>query len=115
VFDKLKDLSSIMGRMQAFHEALRERRVTGISGGGLVKAETNAAGELLRITIDHTAVNPAEIEMLEGLIVAAVADARVKASAVAQEETMRLTGGLNLPGLGFPFPGAPPAGPAPKA
>jgi DNA-binding protein YbaB len=38
-------------------------------------------------------------EMLEDLIVAALNEARVKASDAAKEHMSQLTGGMNIPGL----------------
>jgi DNA-binding protein YbaB len=42
-------------------------------------------------------VNPSDIEMLEDLVVVAVADAQQKAQAAAQDHMGKVTGGLNLP------------------
>jgi len=49
-------------------------------------------------------VDPAEIDMLEDLLVAAFNDARGKSEALMQSEMQKLTAGLNLPaGLKLPF------------
>jgi DNA-binding protein YbaB len=50
-----------------------------------------------KVKLDPAAVNPADLEMLEDLVVIAVVDAQKKAAALAQEEMSKLTGGLNLP------------------
>ena len=49
------------------------------------------------VKLDPSVVNPADIEMLEDLVVVAVADAQKKAADLAQEEMRKLTGGLPLP------------------
>ena len=56
------------------------------------------------LKIDKALVDPAEVEVLEDLVVAAIADAKAKAEAMMSEEMGKLTGGLNLPaGLKLPF------------
>jgi DNA-binding protein YbaB len=54
------------------------------------------------VSIDPSLIKPDEREILEDLVVTAVADARRKAEAAMQEKMQALTGGLGLPpGLGF--------------
>ncbi|HEX9483601.1 MAG TPA: YbaB/EbfC family nucleoid-associated protein [Gemmatimonadaceae bacterium] len=47
--------------------------------------------------IDPSVVNPADVEMLEDLVLVAVTEAQKKAQDVAQREMGKLTGGLPLP------------------
>jgi DNA-binding YbaB/EbfC family protein len=69
----------------------------------MVNATVNGKGEVRRIKIDKSIVDPNDVEMLEDLIVAAINDARGKVEAHAAEEMQKLTGGLGLPG-GFKLP-----------
>lgn len=56
------------------------------------------------VKIDPKLADPAEMEMLQDLIVAACADARKLLDERASEEMKKVTGGMNLPaGLKFPF------------
>jgi DNA-binding YbaB/EbfC family protein len=101
MMQKVQEMQTRMGEMQA---RLAEMEVVGQSGGGMVAATLNGKGELRRVKIDPSLVNPAETEMLEDLIVAAVNDAKGKADAAAQAEMSKLTGGLPLPpGFKLPF------------
>jgi len=98
---KLHEMQSRMGAMQA---ELAEKEVTGTAGGGMVTAVMNGKSELRRLKIDPSLMNPAEKEVLEDLIVAAVNDARTKCDAEAQAQMAKLTGGLPLPpGFKLPF------------
>ena len=98
---KLQDMQARMGQMQ---QELAEQEITGASGGGMVSAVMNGKGELRRLKVDASLVNPAEKEVLEDLIVAAVNDAKHKADAEAQARMGKLTGGLPLPpGFKLPF------------
>lgn len=90
-----------MAEMQAQLEAVE---MTGAAGGGMVKVTLNGKGDVRAVKIDKAAIDPAEIEVLEDLLVAAFNDARAKVSAHAESEMQKLTGGLGLPGgLKLPF------------
>ncbi|HEY7877668.1 MAG TPA: YbaB/EbfC family nucleoid-associated protein, partial [Gemmatimonadaceae bacterium] len=54
-------------------------------------------GQVRGIKIDPTVINPADVEMLEDLVLSAVAEAQKKAADLAQEEMKKLTGGMSLP------------------
>jgi DNA-binding YbaB/EbfC family protein len=97
IFKILQQAQQMQGRLQQMQEELSQLSVTGVSGGGMVTVEADGKGTIRRVKLDPSVVNPADIEMLEDLIVSAVADAQKKASDVAQAEMGKLTGGMNLP------------------
>ena len=63
----------------------------------------NGKHEVVRLTIDPEAVDPEDVEMLQDLVVSAVNEAMRKADAEAAQSMSKLTGGLNLGGLGGLF------------
>jgi DNA-binding YbaB/EbfC family protein len=73
--------------------------VDGSAGGGVVKAQVTGKQELVSMTIDPSAVDPADVEMLQDLVVAAVNDALRAARQVSEEKMAAVTGGLRLPGM----------------
>ena len=92
-----------MGEMQ---ERLAEISVEGSAAAGMVTVTLSGKGEMKRIGIDPSLVNADEVEILEDLIVAAYADAKVKSEQRMADEMKELTGGLNLPpGFNMPFGG----------
>lgn len=93
----LKQAQEMSGRFQKIQDELQQLTVTGSAGGGMVVADVTGTGQLKKIRLDPSVVNPADIEMLEDLITVAVSDAQQKAQAAAQEQMGKLTGGLNLP------------------
>jgi DNA-binding YbaB/EbfC family protein len=107
----MKNIGQLMKQAQAMQEKMAEMQarleaveVTGMSGGGMVAATLNGKGDLKKIKIDKALLDPAEVEVLEDLVLAAFNDARAKVSAHAEEEMQKLTGGLQLPpGLKLPF------------
>lgn len=93
----LQQAQQVQGRLQQIQEELQQKVVTGTAGGGMVTVEADGRGQIKRVRIDPTVVNPSDVEMLEDLVSVAVSDAQQKAAALAQEEMGKITGGLNLP------------------
>ncbi len=78
---------------------LEELRVDGSAGGGLVTAVMDGKKNLLSLAIARDAVDPGDIEMLQDLIVAAVAAASRRVDEESQKLMGGLMGGLGIPGL----------------
>jgi DNA-binding YbaB/EbfC family protein len=93
----LQQAQEMQGRFQKIQEELQHHSVSGSAGGGMVTVEVTGTGQIKKIKLDQSVVNPADLEMLEDLIVVAVSDAQQKAQKLAQDEMGKLTGGLNLP------------------
>ncbi len=93
----LQQAQEMQGRLQSVQQELQQKTVVGTSGGGMVTVEADGRGQVRRVKIDPSVVNPADVEMLEDLVLAAVTETQRKASQVAQEEMGKITGGLPLP------------------
>jgi nucleoid-associated protein EbfC len=93
----LQQAQEMQGRFQKIQEELQRVTVSGSAGGGMVTVEANGQGTVQRVKIDPSVVNPADVEMLEDLVLVAITEAQKKAQAQAQEELGKLTGGLPLP------------------
>ena len=78
---------------------LESTLVDGSSGGGVVNATVTGKQELVSVTIDPSVVDPADVEMLQDLVVAAVNDALRASRSIAEEKMSAVTGGLRLPGM----------------
>lgn len=64
----------------------------------------NGKGEVRKVKIDATLVDPNEVDVLEDLVAAACNDAKQKVEAHVAERMAELTGGLQLPpGIQLPF------------
>jgi len=93
----LQQAQEMQGRFQKIQDELAQQTVHGSAGGGMVSVEVTGTGQVKKVKLDAGIVNPADIEMLEDLIVVALTDAQNKAQALAKDEMGKLTGGLNLP------------------
>ena len=92
-----KKLQQEMGKIQ---EESKSKTVEASAGGGMVTVTANGAMEIISIKIERDVVNPDDIEMLQDLIVAAVNEALRRAQQMVSEEMSKVTGSLNIPGIG---------------
>lgn len=95
----LKQAQQIGGQMGKLNDELKNRRVTGSSGGGMVEVEVNGIMEVLKCKIDPSLLAGGNREFLEDMIVAAVNQAIAKGKQLHAEAIRDLTGGISLPGL----------------
>jgi DNA-binding YbaB/EbfC family protein len=93
----LQQAQQMQGRLQEIQDQLQQQTVTGTAGGGMVTVEADGKGQVRRIKLDPSVVSASDVEMLEDLIVVALTEAQKKATALAQEEMGKLTGGMPLP------------------
>ncbi|MCK4771668.1 MAG: YbaB/EbfC family nucleoid-associated protein [Candidatus Latescibacteria bacterium] len=95
----LKKIQQFQADIARAQEELKNIRVEGTAAGGLVRATVNGQRELVDIKIGKEALADDDIEMLEDLIVAAVAGANEEAARKAQEVMAGAAGGILPPGL----------------
>jgi DNA-binding YbaB/EbfC family protein len=89
--------------MKQAQEELGRLRVTGESGGGLVKVTMTGRHEVVKVELDRQMLAD-DPEMTEDLIAAAFNDAINRVAELSQEQMAQVTGGLKLPpGMKLPF------------
>ena len=98
------NIQHMMQQAQQMQERLQRQmadlRIDATAGGGMVSVLVNGHKQLLSIKLDPEAVSKDDVEMLQDLIVAAVADAHRKVDEALASQMQGLMGGLKLPGLG---------------
>lgn len=94
---QMQKMQEDMARVQA---ELQQESVTASAGGGAVTARVSGGLELLEVTIDPSAVDPEDVELLQDVVVAAVNEAMRSAQQLAQDRLGAITGGLS--GMGLP-------------
>jgi DNA-binding YbaB/EbfC family protein len=97
----LKQAQMMQKRMQDTERDLGERILEGTSGGGAVKVFVNGMQEVQAVKISAEAVDPEDVETLEDLVLAATRQALQASRELRQREMAKVTGGMNLPGMGF--------------
>jgi DNA-binding YbaB/EbfC family protein len=100
----MKQAQQMQQKMAEIQAQLETVEMTGVAGGGMVEITLNGKGDLKKIKIDKSVLDPSDSEVVEDLIVAAFNDAKAKVSAHTEAEMHKLTGGLQLPGgMKLPF------------
>jgi DNA-binding YbaB/EbfC family protein len=98
--DIMRQAQKLQAEMAKVQEEAKSKTIEATAGGGMVTAVASGAGEIISVKIDSEVVNPEEVEMLEDLVVAACNEALRRAQEMVQSEMSRLTGGLQIPGMG---------------
>jgi hypothetical protein len=100
----MKQAQEMQARMAELQAKLDGVELTGASGGGMVQVTLSGKGEMKKLKLDKSLVDPNDTEVLEDLILAAFNDAKARVEAHVAEEMAKLTGGLKLPpGMKLPF------------
>ncbi len=100
----MKQAQAMQAKMGEIQAKLEQIELTGTAGGGMISVTLSGKGDMRRVKIDKSLVDPDDVEVLEDLIVAAFNDARAKIEAHVAEEMAKVTGGLKLPpGFKMPF------------
>lgn len=101
------DPNAMMRQVQKMQDAIREKQAeleakeyTGTASGELVTVTMTGKHEVTAVKIKPEAVDPDDIEMLEDLVAAAVNSAVAAVDKEADDEMAKMTGGMNIPGLG---------------
>lgn len=96
----LEQASQMQSQMAEAQQEAAEQVVVGAAGGGVVRVEVTGGMEFRSVTISPEAVDPADVEMLQDLVLAALHDAveRVQALQAGTLGALDL-GGLDLGGL----------------
>src|SRR5438874_12010674 len=97
----MADLSSLLQlgqqmqfRLSEIQSQLAQQTVTCTAGGGIVSATADGRGQIRAIKIDPQAIAQGDVEMLEDLVLAAVAQAEQRAAELYQAEVNKRAWGL---------------------
>jgi DNA-binding YbaB/EbfC family protein len=97
------DINEMMKQAQQMQERLQkqmaETRVQATAGGGMISVVMNGNKQVEKLTIDPEVVSKDDVEMLQDLIIAALADAHRKADEAMQKQVGGMLGGLRIPGM----------------
>ena len=95
----MKQAARMQQQMEQVQAQLAQRTVEATSGGGAVKATARCDGTIASIKIDPQAINPADAQLLEDMILTAANKALAEAKEIYNRELGKVTAGLSLPGM----------------
>ena len=96
----IRQAQKMQEEMEALQEELNEREYMIESGGGAVKLVINGKKEITSLEIQKELVDPDDIESLSDVLIAAFNSAVKKVEDTNSAEQEKITGKLNVPGLG---------------
>lgn len=100
----MKQAQGLQAKMQQLQEKIGGIEVEGAAGGGMVRIVMNGKGYARSVAIEKSLLVPADAEVLEDLVAAAINDAKAKMETRQAEEMKAATAGLPLPpGMKLPF------------
>ena len=95
----MKQAARMQQQMEKVQSDLASRTVEATSGGGAVKVTARCDGTVANIKVDPQAVNPADVSLLEDMVLSAVNQALAQARDIPNSEMGKVTSGLNIPGM----------------
>jgi len=95
----MKQAQKMQAQMEQIQAQLATRTVEATSGGGAVKVVAKCEGTLASIKIDPQALNPADAQVVEDMILIAVNQALSQAKDISNTEMGKATAGFNIPGM----------------
>src|SRR5215831_13636011 len=95
----VKQAARMQQQMEQVQAQLARRTVEASSGGGAVKVVAKCDGTLASIKIDPQALNPADAQLLEDMVLTAANQALTQAKEISTAEMGKVTAGFSLPGL----------------
>ena len=95
----MKQAARMQQQMEQIQNDLANRTVEATSGGGAVKVIAKCDGTIASIKIDPQAASPADVQLLEDMILTAANQALGQAKEISTAEMGKVTAGFNLPGL----------------
>ena len=95
----MKQAQRMQQQMETIQAQLAARTVEATSGGGVVKVTARCDGTLAAIKIDQQAMNPADTQLVEDMILTAANNALAQAKEISTAEMGKVTQGFSLPGM----------------
>jgi nucleoid-associated protein EbfC len=95
----MKEAQKLQQQMAALQEEVGKRTVEATAGGGMVTVVMNGLKQVEKVTIDPEVVSKEDVEMLQDMIVAAIADAHRKTDEELKRHVGGMLGGMGIPGM----------------
>jgi len=95
----MKQAARMQQQVEQIQNDLAKRTIEATSGGGAVKVVVKCDGTIASIKIDPQALNQADAQIVEDMILTAANQALGQAKQISNAEMNKVTAGFSLPGL----------------
>lgn len=100
----IKKAQGLQAQYEQTQKELALVEMEGRSGGGMVKIVLNGLGQMKGVKIDPSLLRPAEIDILEDLLITAFTDAKTKVGDLTNEKLKSFARDIPpIPGVKLPF------------
>lgn len=97
--EMMRQAQKMKAKIEKAQADVQSQTFEGSAGGGMVVVTANGKNEIVSVKVEREVVNPAELDMLQDLIVAATNQALARATEAMQAELAKVTGGMAIPGM----------------
>ncbi|MCL6580257.1 MAG: YbaB/EbfC family nucleoid-associated protein [Firmicutes bacterium] len=101
----MRQAQKLQSEIERVRREVAEKTVEATAGGGKVRAKVSGEKELVELVIDPEVVDPADVEMLQDLVIAAVNEAYRMADEMVAAEMGKVAGAFGLPVMPGLLPG----------
>ncbi|MFH1435892.1 MAG: YbaB/EbfC family nucleoid-associated protein [Pseudomonadota bacterium] len=95
----LRQARRVQEKLEEVKEGLKERTETASVASGKVTATVNGQRRVTAVKIDPSLLKEEDLEMMEDLVTSAINAALEKIDKLIEEETEKVSGGMEIPGL----------------
>jgi DNA-binding YbaB/EbfC family protein len=99
ISEMMRYANRIQQKLSDMKEEMKDETIDASAADGRVTATVNGERKVVKISIDREKVDLEDLSEVEDLIAAAVNMALDKMDERMKEETKKITGGMDLPGL----------------
>lgn len=96
----MKQAQQMQKNMQDLQTELETYEITGSAAGGSVEITMTCKHKVTALKINPEVVDAEDVETLEDLLMVAFNDVATKVETYVNDEVSKVTGGMNIPGLG---------------
>ncbi len=97
----IQQAQKLQANMAKLQQELAKQTVEGSAGAGAVKVTANGDSQIVSVKVDPAVLAAQDVGMLEDLVLTAANQALEGVKKMSNDQMSKLTGGLNIPGLGF--------------
>ncbi len=95
----IRQAQKMQDQITDLQDDIEAREFAATAGGGAIEVVMSGKKTIKSLTIKPEVVDPADVEMLQDLVISAINEAVAQIEQVTEEEMSKITGGVSLPGL----------------
>ncbi len=95
----IRQAQKMQDQITELQDDIEAREFAATAGGGAVEVVMTGKKTIKTLSIKPEVVDPADVEMLQDLVISAINEAVAQIEQTTEDEMSKITGGVSLPGL----------------